>query len=168
MPLSGSYRWYWFEATVVAVMAAVAFVASVVCIVGLGILGGLHAILVDHTWWPYVSAGWGVGAVAAFVGTWLVRRILRTIRCFQYDADILRYECVGSRRIYTYRRPDVRKIIRYHGKGGIEWRIVFSDRKWVRISHDVENSAELINALIGDSPRTSFAKELLNGVIFER
>ena len=168
MPLSGRYRWYLAEVTVLATMAGIALVASAVCVVGLGILGGLHAILVDRTWWPYVSAGWGLGAVAAFVGTWLIRRILRTIRCFEYDADIVRFECVGSQRTYTYRRSDVRKIIRYQERGGTEWRIVFGDKKWARLCHEVENAPQLVDALIGDSPRSSLAKELLNGVIFER
>ena len=168
MNLSGRYRRYRLEVAPLAIVAGAAFVVSALSIVALGILGGLRAINVDPAWWPFVTAGWGVGAIAAFAGSWMVRRILKTIRWFEYDADTLRYDCVGSRRAYIYRRPEVSKIMRYQPGGVVEWRIVFGDKQSARLSSRVENCEELVNALIGDSPRTGLASRLVNGTIFER
>lgn len=168
MSFDGRYRRYWFEAVCLAILAGAAFVFSTISIIGLGVLGGLHAINVDHTWWPFVAAGWGVGAIAAFAGACVLRRLGKTIRWFDYDADTVRYECVGSRRIYRYGRSDVGKISRYQRGGLTEWTIVFGDKKWARLSARVENSEQLINALIGDLPKTNLATRLVSGTIFEK
>lgn len=169
MSLGGRYRRYRFEVTFLAAIAGSDFVAGAFFIVALGILGALHAVNVDPAWWPLVIAGWGAGAVAVFAGSWMVRRILKTIRWFEYEADSLRYDCVGSRRIHAYRRAEVSKITRcQRGSGLIEWRIVFDDKQWARLTSGVENAEELVDALIGDSPRTSFASRLFSGAIFEK
>lgn len=131
MHLSGQFRWYQIEFALMGLFAGVLFVIGILCVLFGGILGALYAINVDHTLWPIVPAGWGVGAIAACVSAWLTRRLLRTIRWFELDDDRLRYECLGSRRRFTYHVQEVNKIVDHHyqrQRGSSYWKIVFADK----------------------------------------
>ena len=124
-----------------------------------------YAIHDRRLWWV-VAASWVGAAVMALGVVWWFRNVRRTIRWFEFDGETLRYQVLFSRRVYSYRRSELREIRRGGSDVVRMYQLFFSDKNWAMAKDTGDDAPELVTALIGDAPIPPLKRRILWADIF--